>query len=151
MEDVFGRLGEILKPHIHKGNSTDMCGCVYVKELYKYGYVSGTDPSEALNKYLSDKKYQDLMADFNHGEKEDINSDILDLALCISICKAKGDTEMEQIFQEAYDKKVAQFDLLNEAERNGDDIIVKKIVDDIFELDDYTLLPTEQTKINTNE
>ena len=97
MEDVFGRLGEILKPHIHKGNSTDMCGCVQVKELYKYGYVSGTDPSEALNKYLSDKN---------------------------------------------------RFDLLNEAERNGDDIIVKKIVDDIFELDDYTLLPSEQTKYN---
>ena len=97
MEDVFGRLGEILKPHIHKGNTTDMCGCVYVKELYKYGYVSGTDPSEALNKYLSDKN---------------------------------------------------RFYLLNEAERNGDDIIVKKIVDDIFELDDYTLLPTEQTKDN---
>ena len=100
MEDVFGRLGEILNPHIHKGNTADMCGCVYVKELYKYGYVFGTDPSEALNKYLSDKN---------------------------------------------------RFYLLNEAERNGDDIIVKKIVYDIFELDDYTLLPTEQTKSDSNE
>ena len=89
MEDVFGRLGEILKPHIHKGNNTGMCGCVQVKELYKYGYVSGTDPSEALNKYLSDKN---------------------------------------------------RFYLLNEAERNGDDIIVKRIVDDIHE--------SKQTKDN---
>ena len=98
MEDVFGRLGEILKPHIHKGNSTDMCGCVHVKELYKYGYVSGTDPSEALNKYLSDKN---------------------------------------------------RFYLLNEAERNGDDIIVKKIGDDI--LVKAIKEEIQQTKTDTNE
>ena len=92
MEDVFGRLGEILKPHIHKGNSTDMCGCVHVKELYKYGYVSGTDPSEALNKYLSDKD---------------------------------------------------KFNLLNEAERNGDDIIVKLIVDESKTTQEDTGVPVE--------
>ena len=58
---------------------------------------------------------------------------------------------MEDIYGRLGEILRPQFDLLNEVERNGDDIIVKKIVDDIFELDDYTLLPTEQTKINTNE
>ena len=58
---------------------------------------------------------------------------------------------MEDVFGRLGEILRPQFTLLNEAERNGDDIIVKKIVDDIFELDDYTLLPTEQTKINTNE
>ena len=58
---------------------------------------------------------------------------------------------MEDVFGRLVEILKPQFDLLNEAERNGDDIIVKKIVDDIFELDDYTLLPSEQTKTDTNE
>ena len=55
---------------------------------------------------------------------------------------------MEDVFGRLGEILRPQFTLLNEAERNGDDIIVKKIVDDIFEIDDYTLLPTEQTKDN---
>ena len=55
---------------------------------------------------------------------------------------------MEDVFGRLGEILRPQFNLLNEAERNGDDIIVKKIVDDIFELDDYTLLPSEQTKYN---
>lgn len=55
---------------------------------------------------------------------------------------------MEDVFGRLGEILRPQFDLLSYAERNGDDIIVKKIVDDIFELDDYTLLPTEQTKDN---
>lgn len=58
---------------------------------------------------------------------------------------------MEDVFGRLGEILKPQFDLLNDAERNRDDIIVKKIVDDIFEIDDYTLLPTEQTKTNTNE
>ena len=58
---------------------------------------------------------------------------------------------MEDVFGRLGEILKPQFDLLNDAERNGDDIIVKKIVDDIFELDDYTLLPSEQTKTDTNE
>ena len=58
---------------------------------------------------------------------------------------------MEDIYGRLGEILRPQFKLLNEAERYGDDIIVKKVVDDIFELDDYTLLPTEQTKTNTNE
>ena len=50
---------------------------------------------------------------------------------------------MEDVFGRLGEILKPQFDLLNEAERNGDDIIVKKIVDDIFEIDDYTLLPSD--------
>ena len=53
---------------------------------------------------------------------------------------------MEDVFGRLGEILRPQFDLLNEAERNGDDIIVKKIVDDIFEIDDYAMLPTEQPK-----
>ena len=53
---------------------------------------------------------------------------------------------MEDIYGRLGEILRPQFNLLNEAERNGDDIIVKKIVDDIFEIDDYVLLPTEQPK-----
>ena len=55
---------------------------------------------------------------------------------------------MEDVFGRLGEILRPQFNLLNEAERNGDDIIVKRIVDDIFELDDYVMLPTEQTKTN---
>lgn len=51
---------------------------------------------------------------------------------------------MEDVFGRLGEILRPQLDLLNEAERNGDDIIVKKIVDDIFEIDDYTLLPFEE-------
>lgn len=45
---------------------------------------------------------------------------------------------MEDVFGRLGEILKPQFDLLNEAERNGDDIIVKKIVDD------YDTLPSEQ-------
>ena len=52
---------------------------------------------------------------------------------------------MEDVFGRLGEILKPQFDLLNDAERNGDDIIVKKITDD------YTLLPTEQPKTDNNE
>lgn len=51
---------------------------------------------------------------------------------------------MEDVFGRLGEILRPQFDLLNKAERNGGDIIVKKIVDDIFEIDDYTLLPSDK-------
>ena len=54
---------------------------------------------------------------------------------------------MEDVFGRLGEILRPQFDLLNEAERNGDDIIVKKIVDDIFEIDDYVLLPTDKIPV----
>ena len=73
------------------------------------------------------------------------------------ILKPQNKEQVKQLLDEQPDSDVVErwnklnINLLNEAERNGDDIIVKKIVDDIFELDDYTLLPSEQTKTDTNE
>ena len=70
------------------------------------------------------------------------------------ILKPQNKEQVKQLLDEQPDSDVVErwnklnINLLNEAERNGDDIIVKKIVDDIFELDDYTSLPTEQTKDN---
>ena len=54
---------------------------------------------------------------------------------------------MEDVFGRLGEILKPQFDLLNEAERNGDDIIVKKIVDDIFEIDDYVLLPSDKIPV----
>ena len=56
---------------------------------------------------------------------------------------------MEDVFGRLGEILKPQFDLLNEAERNGDDIIVKKIVDDI--LVKAIKEEIQQTKTDTNE
>ena len=62
------------------------------------------------------------------------------------ILKPQNKEQVKQLLDEQPDSDVVErwnklkINLLNEAERNGDDIIVKKIVDDIHE--------SEQTKDN---
>ena len=56
---------------------------------------------------------------------------------------------MEDVFGRLGEILKPQFDLLNEAERNGDDIIVKKIGDDI--LVKAIKEEIQQTKTDTNE
>lgn len=69
------------------------------------------------------------------------------------ILRPQNKEQVKQLLDEQPDSNIVErwnklnINLLNEAERNGDDIIVKKIVDDIFELDDYTLLPSDKIPV----
>ena len=63
-----------------------------------------------------------LQADFDKYYNDNLRMYVNELAFCISYCKANGDVEMERIYQEAYDKKSAQLAMLDDINKQGDNI-----------------------------
>ena len=67
----------------------------------------------------ADRYNSPLQADFDKYYKDKLRMYVNELAFCISYCKAKGDLEMERMYQEAYEKKSTQLNMLDDLNKQG--------------------------------
>ena len=70
----------------------------------------------------ADRLNSPLQADFDKYYNDNLRMYVNELAFCISYFKANGDVEMERIYQKTYDKKSSQLAMLDDINKQGDNI-----------------------------